>query len=193
MCRGVGLLVKWRTFVYTGNEFTADAWFNGLKSGHTFVSNGPALFFEFDGKLPGSEIMKTNGSKGELTLKAISNPGIGNINRIAIYNNDGLLLEKINSEKRDSLELKMTLTLSKSQWIAAIVNCENGAVAHTTPVYIIVDGHPTWEAKTAQKIIYRHMGAVKMMEDMERSSLFADRGILERLKIASDFYQNLLL
>lgn len=188
-----GTIGEVRTFVYTGKEFSADAWFDGLKSGHTFVSNGPALFFEFDGKLPGSEIMKPSGSEAKLTLKAISNPGIGNINRIAIYNNDGLLFEKINSEKRDSIDIKVTHALKKSQWIAAVVYCDNGAVAHTTPVYIIVDGHPTWEAKTAQKIIYKHMGAVKMMEDMERSSLFADQGILKRLGIANDFYRNLLL
>ncbi|MCK5705742.1 MAG: CehA/McbA family metallohydrolase, partial [Cyclobacteriaceae bacterium] len=45
-----------RTFVYTGNTFSADAWFEGLKSGHTFVSNGPALFLDADGALPGTEI-----------------------------------------------------------------------------------------------------------------------------------------
>jgi hypothetical protein len=109
-----------RTFVYTGNEFSADAWFDGLKSGHTFVSNGPALFLEADGKLPGTEIMKPSGSKTDLTLKAISNPGIGNIDRLAIYNNDGLVVEKINPEKHDSLDIKFTLTLRKSQWLAAV-------------------------------------------------------------------------
>ena len=41
-----------RSFVYTGDTFSADAWFEGLKSGHTFVSNGPALFLEADGSLP---------------------------------------------------------------------------------------------------------------------------------------------
>src|SRR2546423_289069 len=62
-----------RTFVYNGNKFSADNWFSGLKEGHTFVSNGPALFFEVDGKLPGSEITKVNGSNAVFKAKAISN------------------------------------------------------------------------------------------------------------------------
>jgi len=181
-----------RTFVYTGNEFSADTWFAGLKAGRTFVSNGPALFLEIDGKLPGSEVMKPGGSKSELTLKAISNPAIGNINQIAIYHNDGLLFEKTNPEKLDSLDIKLTLTLNKSQWVAAVVYCDNGAVAHTTPVYIIVDGHPTWDAKTASNIVYRHLGAIKVMEDMEKASLFRDEGILNRLEISHKYYSNLL-
>jgi hypothetical protein len=181
-----------RTFVNTGDEFSADKWFEGLKSGHTFVSNGPALFLEIDGNLPGTEIKKSAGSTAELNLKAISNPGIGNINRIAIYHNEGLLFELSNPENQDSLEIKIPLKLTKSEWVAAVVNCDNGAVAHTSPVYIVVDGHPTWQAKSAQTIIYKHLGAIKVMEDMEKSSLFLDQGILKRLEIAREYYSNLL-
>ena len=182
-----------RTFVYTGNDFSADAWFAGLKSGHSFVSNGPALFLEIDGKIPGTEIKKSLGDKSELKVKAISNPGIGNINHVAIYHNSGILMETMNPEKQDSLEINISLTLEKSQWIAAAVYCDNGAVAHTTPIYVIVDGHPTWDAETAPSIICTNLGAIKLMEDMEKSSLFLDPGILLRLEIARNFYNNLLI
>jgi len=188
-----GTIGEVRTFVYTGGEFSADSWFAALKSGNTFVSNGPALFLEVDGKLPGSEVMKTKGSKAELTLKAISNPAIGNINRVEIYQNDGLLVQKINKAIQDSIDIKISLTLKKSQWVAAVVYCDNGAVAHTSPVYIVVDGHPTWDAKTAPYIIHRHLGALKLMDDMEKSSLFCDKGILNRIEIARQSYNNLLL
>ncbi len=182
-----------RTFVYTGDEFSADTWFDGLKSGHTFVSNGPALFLEIDGKLPGSEIVKQSGSTSELVLRAISNPGIGNISRVAIYQNDGLLIEKKNPEKLDSIDIRINLNPIKSQWIAAAVYCDNGAVAHTTPIYIVVDGHPTWDAKTAPNIIYRNLGAIKLLEDFEKSKLYTDEGIQKRLSIAREYYENLLL
>src|ERR1051325_7435481 len=66
-----------RTFVYTGKDFSVDNWFSGLKAGHTFVSNGPALFLEVDGKLPGTEIEKTIGSKVVVKAKALSHPGVG--------------------------------------------------------------------------------------------------------------------
>ncbi len=111
-----------RTFVYTGNTFSADTWFKGLENGHTFVSNGPALFLEADDKLPGSEIIKSKGAITNLSVKAISHPAIGSIERVAIYNNDGLLLERINSEKADSIQIALSHTLDKSQWLAAVVH-----------------------------------------------------------------------
>jgi hypothetical protein len=181
-----------RTFVYTDKEFSADAWFDGLKSGHTFVSNGPALFLEVDGRLPGTEIMKKSGSRAQVKLKAISNPGIGIINRVAIYNNNGLIAEKTNPEKLDSIEIDLDHLLNKSQWIAGIVYCENGAVAHTTPLYLIVDDNPTWDLIKAPSIINKQLELIQKVEEEEKSSTSIDQGILNRLEKARGFYRNML-
>jgi len=181
-----------RTYVYTGNNFSADEWFNGLKAGHSFVSNGPALLFNVDGKLPGSEIAKAKGSKVALTLKANCNRNIGVISRVAIYNNDGLVTEKMNLEKSDVVSISLDHTLQKSQWIAAVVYCENGAVAHTTPVYVIVDGKPTWDVKKAPEIINTQLTDIKKIEQEEKGKLNPDQGILDRLQNARNFYNTLL-
>lgn len=181
-----------RTFVYTGKRFSADAWFKGLKSGHTFVSNGPALFFEADGKLPGTEIIKAAGSKAKLKLKAISDPRIGIINRVAIYNNDGLLAEKINKEKFDSIEIHLDHILKKSQWIAAVVYCDNGAVAHTTPVYMVVDGRPTWDVNKGPGIIRRQLASIQKTEEEERAKNTIDEGLIKRMNAAREFYRKML-
>lgn len=122
-----------RTLVYTGKNFTADTWFENLKAGHTFVTNGPALFFEADKKLPGSEIQKKEDTKALLKVKAISNPSIGNITRLEVYNNDRLVAQKLNPRKLDSISLIFSHIVKKSQWMSAVVYCGNGAVAHTTP------------------------------------------------------------
>lgn len=181
-----------RTFVYTGKEFSADTWFKGLKAGHTFVTNGPVLFFEADHNLPGSELIKTKGAVTELSVKAASNPGIGNITRVAIYNNDGLVAEKLNTGKLDSLSIDLSHTLDKSQWLAAVVYCDNGAVAHTTPIYFIVDGRPTWDKKKAPAIIQKQLEAIRLIEEEEKSKPKTDKGILDRLENAKSFYRNFL-
>lgn len=181
-----------RTFVYTGNQFSPDAWFSGLKLGHTFVSNGPALFLEADSKLPGTEILKTKGSTTKLKVKAVSNPAIGKIERVAVYNNDGLVVEKLNIEQSDSVAIELTHNLNKSQWLAAVVYCNNGAVAHTTPVYFIVDGQPTWDKKKAPDIIHRQMDTIRLIKDEEKNKKDIDQGILIRLETAHKFYRTLL-
>jgi hypothetical protein len=181
-----------RTYVYAGKSFSADNWFSGLKAGHTFVSNGPSLLLNVDGKLPGSEIIKSKGSTIAITVKANSHPRIGKITRVAIYNNDGLLTEKMNIDSLDALTISINHLLQKSQWIAAVVYCNNGAVAHTTPVYVVVDGKPTWDVKKGPVIISTQLNGIRKIEQEEKEKPNPDMGILDRLQKARDFYNSLL-
>ncbi len=181
-----------RTFVYTGNEFSADNWFKGLRSGNTFVTNGPALFFDADGHLPGAELAKTSGSIVRLKVKAISHPAIGTIKQLAIYNNDGLIAERLNPTKSDSLEITLNYTLEKSQWIAAIVNCDNGAVAHTSPAYFTVDDQTTWSTSKAPGIIQKQLAELDKIEGEEKNRKVVDEGIIQRIGTARIFYSHLL-
>ena len=181
-----------RTFVYTGPDFSADNWFDGLRSGHSFVTNGPALFLEADGQLPGTELVSTAGSSTHLTVKVLSNPSIGTISRLAIYNNDGLVTERLNPSKADSLEIVLSYEVKCSQWLAAIVNCDNGAVAHTTPIYLVVDGQPTWSKSKAPGIIENQLIALDNIEDEEKNRIITDEGILKRINDARTFYSELL-
>ena len=180
-----------RTFVYTGDYFSADTWFQGLKAGHTFVSNGPALLFSLDGQIPGSEIIKKNGSTVRIDLSAISHPKIGVIEKVAIYNNDGLVIEASNPKSLDTLQIMMNHPILKSQWMAAVVYCTNGAVAHTTPFYIVVDGLPTWNPDKAPEIILKQLAAIQKIEAELRSDPPVDKGIIQRMNSARSFYHKL--
>lgn len=181
-----------RTFAYTGNEFTPDAWFAALKDGRTFVSNGPALFLEADGNLPGAQINTSSGSLTQLKVKAISNPIIGNISRVAVYNNDGLVTEKLNTDNSDSVSITFSHSVTKSQWLSAVTFCDNGAVAHTTPIYFMVDGKPTFDKKKAPAIIQKQMEAIQKLKDEENAKANKDRGLVGRYDNAIQFYKKLL-
>ncbi|MEE2637626.1 MAG: CehA/McbA family metallohydrolase [Acidobacteriota bacterium] len=46
-----------RTYVHTGaSGMDMDAWFDGLRAGHTFVSSGPLLEFTVNGRIPGESV-----------------------------------------------------------------------------------------------------------------------------------------
>lgn len=182
-----------RTEAYTGKDFTPDNWFAALKAGNTFVTNGPALFMEADGLLPGSSIEKSKGENVKLSLKALSNEKIGEIERIAFYNNDGLIAESLNKDGKDSLELDLTHKLTRSQWVAGIVNCKNGAVAHTTPIYIVVDGKPTYDVAKGPAIIKKQVDDINRLKNEELQKTPLDEGIIERLNTAIHFYDMLLV
>jgi len=177
-----------RTYVYTGNSFSADLWFEGLKSGRTFVSNGPALFMEADGNLPGREIIRNKGFISKIKVNAYSNPAIGIIDRVEIYNTDGRLQQVSNPEKNDSIVIEFEHELLKSQWLTAAVYCENEAIAHTSPIYFIVEGKPTWNPEKAPAIIEKQLNAIQLIDDEVRAAETVDQGILERLNNARKFY-----
>lgn len=181
-----------RTFVYTGDTFSADYWFEGLKTGRTFVSNGPALILEADGNYPGREIIRDLGFTSKIKVKAFSHPSIGTIDRIEIYNNDGLVHGHMNSDKLDSITIELDHILDKSQWLTAAVYCENGAVAHTSPIYFIVDGKPTWNPDKAPVIIDKQLALIQVIDDEEHGKDVPDQEILDRLDNARRFYRAIL-
>ncbi len=180
-----------RTFVYTGDNFNSTSWFEGFKNGHTFVSNGPIIFLEADGELPGSELIRSRGTVSNIRVEARSHEKIGNIESVRIYNSDGLLTERLNPEKDDAITIGLEHHLDRSQWLAAVVYCDNGAVAHTTPVYYIVDGKPTWNAQKAPEIIKKQLQLINIIEEEVKEGKTKDPGIIKRLKLAKRFYDHM--
>jgi hypothetical protein len=182
-----------RTFVYTGKKFSPHAWFAGLKRGNSFVSNGPGLFLTGSGQLPGSTIEKKIGDTILLAVQTFSNPHIGVIDKIMVYNNDGLLLQKINLKNKDSMTFEITHTLTKSQWITAAVYCRNGALAHTSPLYVVVAEKPTYDAVKGPAVVHRLLEVLNNAKAREAAKPRADTGLIQRIAAAETFYQRLLV
>ena len=180
-----------RTMVYTGNPFSADKWFAGMKAGNTFVSNGPALFLEADGNIPGTEVSMRKEATVMIKVNAFSNRHIGVIEKIKLYNNDGLVFEKDNIRQHDSVQFVLQHKLSKSQWLTAAVYCSNGALAHTSPLYFIVDGKPTYDAVKGPSIIEKLLTVIEKISKNENSKQVIDQGVIENINKAKTYYQHL--
>lgn len=181
-----------RTVVHTGPRLDVDAWFSGLKAGHTFVSNGPVLEFTVDGQLPGSEIRKPAGSTVKVVARVWGHPKIGLPKALNVVGNEGVIREVANERGASELSFELELPIAESQWLVASAVCDNGAVAHSSPVYVVVNGRPTWSVRRAPAVIARQLAAMRKIEkefaadEDERS-----RGVRERLSHARDYYQQL--
>lgn len=176
-----------RTYVYTGKRFSVDKWFEGLKRGNTFVSNGPMIFFDVDGNMPGSEVKVKNGKITLLRVQAVSNQLIGQIERVVLFNNDGMVKEVLNPGKSNEISFQLSHEINKSQWLTAAVYCKNGAVAHTSPIYYSINDQPTWSTEKAGEIIHRHL---QIIDDVESET--NDTGIVTRLNKARLFYRTMM-
>ena len=54
-----------RVYVHVGKELTWEKWWEGLRAGRSFVTNGPLLRVTADGELPGHVFTAADGRRGE--------------------------------------------------------------------------------------------------------------------------------
>lgn len=122
-----------RTYAYTGRTFSAEAWFDSVKNGHTFVSNGPMLTLTAGKLMPGDE-MKFSGSRRlRVRARAWAPPEIGSPKLLEVIVNGKVI-------RSGTTELDFPLLIDKGEWMAARVTSENGAMAHTSPIYFTSNG-----------------------------------------------------
>ena len=135
-----------RTYVYTGKAFDADEWFQGLKAGHTFATLGPILDFTVDGRLPGTEIESRPGQRLKIHAQAMTGRGAAPLGPLQIVANGAVVREVEASANRAALDFE--LPVEGSMWLAARTKD-----AHTTPVYITVNGRRHWKTSDALPLI----------------------------------------
>lgn len=183
-----------RTFVHTGETLDLDRWFEGLKVGRTFVSNGPAMDFTVDGQLPGSEIKLDGKHSVKVRARVWGHEKVGLPSVLELVSNDGTLHKARPSDASpNEIRLEIDVDIDRSQWLAISTRCENGAVAHSTPVYVVVDGEPTWSATKSSEIVSKQLEAIAAIEDeFSKGSDLRSRAILQRLDRAKLYYAKLL-
>jgi hypothetical protein len=129
------------TYAYTDHNFSPDTWYAAVKQGHTFVTNGPMLTLTVGGRMPGDEVRVRKNANVRVRARAWAPEVIG-APRVLEVVSHGRVIRKVESHdpKKSELTADFELPPSESQWIVARTTSFNAAVAHTSPVYVIVDG-----------------------------------------------------
>jgi hypothetical protein len=181
-----------RTYVHAGATFDVDTWFRNLKAGRTFVSNGPALEFTVDDALPGTELTRSRNARVKVHARARGHALIGLPTVLRVEGPSGVLKEIEVQSGESELAIELEHGVENSQWLMAGVVCSNGALAHTTPVYVVVNGQPTWNAQRGPGIIEKQLAGIARIESELASRDDArSAGLRERLQRARAFYADL--
>ena len=128
-----------RVYVHVGKEFNYDNWWNGLKAGRSFVTNGPLLTCRANGKLPGHVFTAGEGDNVAINVDVslISNDPIPALEIIK----DGRLVRRVNINRRLGDVALGTLTFRQSGWFLVRAIADNPRTfrfASTAPYYVEV-------------------------------------------------------
>jgi len=168
-----------RTYVRIDGEFSASAWFESYQRGRTYVTNGPFLELSVNDRGMGEELRVARGDALTIRAEARLNPDIEALTRLEIVVLGDVVTQQPASDS-DYIELTHRLNADHSMWIAARaygVHDERWytTVAHSAPVYVVVEGEPTWKKEAVSTLVQEQMAhlddllsaPVNPIEDLE--------------------------
>lgn len=142
-----------RFYTYLDEPFSQAAWLKGVAAGHTFVSSGPILDLRVNEVRPGDRLELNSGEKISVTVHAYGQAEQVPLSALELVAH-GKVLRRVTPQNpgQSSEHLSLTFTMGELQqgiWIAARCFGDSTQAAHTSPVYVTVNGGGFHNPETA--------------------------------------------
>jgi hypothetical protein len=149
-----------RVYVHIDQPFSYANWIEGIRQGRTFTTSGPLLSLTVNDASIGDVIHTGGNEMLRIHAEVLAREPIG---RFQIVSNGKVVAEKF--VEGTTAEIDLTLPAEESRWIVARCsrrtdgradfgfgdfNAITGpGIAHTSPVYVQVDGQPRFDSAAA--------------------------------------------
>lgn len=133
-----------RFYTHLGKEFSYDLWKKEVKAGHTFVSSGPMLNFTVNSHIPGDEVELPGPATLSIKAQGFGHEGKVPLSRLEIVAHGKVIASATPGDAGQSnhnLSIQMDLPVDKGIWIAARCYAGLNQAAHTTPIYVTINGN----------------------------------------------------
>ena len=159
-CRKLG---DCRTYVHVDGEVTFQKWLAGAARGSSFMTTGPLVVLEVDGKLPGEIIATTDSSPRTVQARVKVNSETAPVTAVQLIVGGRVVATKQAKPKpgeSQEIVLDESVRLSESSWIAAraFSQAPSGsadAESHTNPVYVYLNGQPPYNEADVDWLLAR--------------------------------------
>ena len=108
-----------RNYVYLGDTYSVDAWYEQLRASRTFVTNGPMLALEVNGQPMGSTIDLSSGDEVVVSASVAANTESERLDRLELVVHGEVVAVADDVSQDNSLALEYSLTTDAGMWIAA--------------------------------------------------------------------------
>ncbi|MFD1142738.1 CehA/McbA family metallohydrolase [Larkinella insperata] len=157
-----------RFYVYTDGPLTNQSWKAGLKAGHTVATSGPMLDFRVNNARPGDRLDLKKGDQLTVSVQAFGHASQVPLDKVELIGHGKVLASVSKTDAGQSarqLTLKLELdTLTRGIWLAARCFAGPKQVAHTTPIYVTVDGGGFHNPETAEQYLQRSESYLREIE-----------------------------
>lgn len=197
-----GAIGEVRAYAWVEDEpYTPDGWFDAVKKGRTFVTNGPMLDLTVEGKHPGDEIDLEDPGVVRIDAHAFGNAIVGQPQRLEIVVHGEVIgSATVTTTRPEGLRIKLAYPVGAGIWIAARCFAANGASAHTSPVYVKVKGGGFEKRSDLPNLLAKREQSLKEIEELVATEKaknpqgpIARQGdaLLERVHQARDIFAEL--
>ena len=162
-----------RAYVKIDGEFAYEKWIDGIRRGRTFTTSGPLLSLTVNNRNVGDVLTTTATETLQIQVTAKSRFPLG---RVQILSN-GVVLREIETQDKEA-ELTITMPAGESRWIVARCSRNDqwnaiwhSDIAHTSAVYVHVDGKPVFREEAAHEWIDRMRLHIR---DIQTKGLFGN-------------------
>ncbi len=159
-CRKLG---DCRTYTHIAGEPTFAAWLKSAAEGRSFVTSGPLVLLDVDGRLPGDTITTRDGRARTVRARVRVVSETAPVTDVQMIVN-GRVVDTLKAKPAGGasqrLEMITPLVLTESSWIAARAFSTSpfgsaDAEAHTNPVYVHLNGKPPHHADDVDWLVAR--------------------------------------
>ena len=154
-----------RVYAWLDGPFDPDAWFRAVKNGQTFVTTGPMLELRVNGALPGARLEARPGDKLRIQARAQGRPVLPRY--LEVVSQGEVVRAAQAPADSGELSLEFTLPVTGSTWIAA-----RSAGAHTSPVYVQVNGGRFWKRDKVDELIDIRLRQLADIEQLMKTGTF---------------------
>jgi hypothetical protein len=154
-----------RVYCHTGTaELDVDAWFDALVAGRSFVTQGPMLLLEVDGQMPGATLRVEKDSSVRARVVGRGMPGGFAPAEITLVMNSREVA-RVRSEEEEAV-LEADVAVGGGGWLVATLKDAHGALAHTSPVYLEVEGLRHWNYERVPELIAARRATLDEIEGL---------------------------
>ena len=137
-----------RVYVHVDGELTWDKWWNGLRAGRSFVTNGPLLECRANGELPGTifqgtTIQETTVKPFRVSLE-MTLTTTDHVPNIEVVQN-GKVVQSLPCQEKQTQKVSAEITFRESGWFLVRAITDNPRTfrfASTAPFYVELGEHP---------------------------------------------------